>query len=119
LIENAHSTQILDEEKHFPYKRKREGQPLKKLPGGTKMLSALADTDFFNEPRAIAEICHTLTAFFSGGEKKFATAEISGLLITLVKRNVLIRSKDPVSRRYVYQFPEKKNSTKADLFNHA
>ena len=71
----------------------------RKAVGSTKAVARLLTTDFFEQPHSIAEIAEAC-AQETGLD--FTTAEISGVLIKLMKNSKLTREVSAETNRYIY-----------------
>lgn len=70
-----------------------------KLPGSTKVLRQLAQSDFFDVPRSISDIVNYYTEKFGF---QIPANRFSGVLLTLVKQNKLHRLKNNHSKCFEY-----------------
>jgi hypothetical protein len=84
-----------------PNNRRQDGSHLRerKSTGATKAMYRLLESDFFNEPKTIAEIAYRYNEEFN---ESFKTSEISGILLKSVKENLLKREKNPENKRFEY-----------------
>ena len=73
-----------------------------KPPGQTKVMNLLLKTDFFDAPRSIAEITDYCNENYEG---TFYTYQTSGILLSFIKRMLLVRRISEQTNRYVYQRP--------------
>lgn len=71
----------------------------RKSTGATKAMHRLLQSDFFDQPKAIAAIAERYNEEFN---EKFKTSEISGILLKSVKENLLKREKNQENKRYEY-----------------